>query len=91
MTARPVLRSAALLTAMVAAGLGACTPTVKIEAPDKPIEINLNVRIEQEVRVKLERDVEKVIQDDPALFGLPPAGPPKGETAKGETGKGKAS
>ncbi|NYZ12164.1 YnbE family lipoprotein [Azospirillum sp. RWY-5-1] len=52
----------------------ACAPTVKLEAPEKPIEINLNIRIEQEVRVKLERDLEKVIQDDPALFGLPTKG-----------------
>lgn len=56
----------------------ACAPTVKIEAPDKPIEINLNIRIEQEVRVKVERDLDKAIADDPALFGLPPAGPSKG-------------
>ncbi len=60
--------AAALLISAVAA---ACAPTVKIEAPDKPIEINLNVRIEQEVRVKLERDVDDAIRNDPALFGLP--------------------
>ena len=60
--------AAALLFSAAAA---ACAPTVKIEAPDKPIEINLNVRIEQEVRVKLERDVDDAIRNDPALFGLP--------------------
>lgn len=69
-------RHAALFAALIAlsgTGLTACAPTVKIEAPDKPIEINLNVRIEQEVRVKVERDLDKAIADDPALFGLPPA------------------
>ena len=70
---------AALLLPIAAA---ACTPTVKIEAPEKPIEINLNIRIEQEVRVKVERDLEKAIADDPALFGLPPAQDASG-TAKG--------
>ncbi|MBK3732405.1 YnbE-like lipoprotein [Azospirillum brasilense] len=64
--------TAALFAGLVA-GLGACTPTVKVEAPDRPIEINLNIRIEQEVRVKVERDLEKAIADDPALFGLPPS------------------
>lgn len=54
-------------------GLGGCTPTVKVEVPDKPIEINLNIRIEQEVRVKVERDLDDAIRSDPALFGLPPA------------------
>lgn len=64
----PLGLTAALL---ISAGAAACAPTVKIEAPDKPIEINLNVRIEQEVRVKLERDVDDAIRNDPALFGLP--------------------
>ena len=59
--------------------LAACAPTIKIEAPDKPIEINLNIRIEQEVRVRVERDVDSAIRNDPALFGLPPA-PVKGKT-----------
>ena len=27
--------------------VAACEPTVRVEAPDRPIEINLNVRIEQ--------------------------------------------
>ena len=60
------------------AGLAACAPTVKVEVPDKPIEINLNIRIEQEVRIRVERDLEKAIADDPALFGLPPANAAKG-------------
>ena len=53
---------------MLALGLAACTPTVKVEAPDKPIVINLNVKIEQEVRVKIDRDVEELVQENPDLF-----------------------
>ena len=41
--------------------LAACEPTVKIEAPDKPIVINLNVNITQEVRVKVDRDLDKAV------------------------------
>ena len=48
----------------------ACTPTVKVQAPDKPIEINLNVKIEQEVRIKVEKDLESAFANDPELFGL---------------------
>lgn len=55
----------AIATTVIAA---ACTPTVKIEAPDKPIEINLNVTITQEVRVRLEQDVEELISENPDLF-----------------------
>ncbi len=57
-----------LIGAVAAAGLAACTPTVKVEAPDKPIVINLNVKIEQEVRVKVDRDVDTLLQDNPNLF-----------------------
>lgn len=48
--------------------LGACSPTVRLEVPDKPIVINLNVKIEQEVRVKLEKGVEEAIQKNPKIF-----------------------
>jgi hypothetical protein len=51
--------------------LVACTPTVKIEAPDKPIEINMNVKIEQEVRIKVEKDIDAKILSNPDLFGVP--------------------
>ena len=61
-----------LLTGLVggiaATTLAGCTPTVKVEAPDKPIVINLNVKIEQEVRVKVDRDVDTLLQDNPNLF-----------------------
>jgi hypothetical protein len=51
-----------------AALLAACNPTVKVEAPDKPIVINLNVKIEQEVRIKVDKDVENLVNDNPNLF-----------------------
>ena len=54
--------------AMAALALAACTPTVKVEAPDKPIVINLNVKIEQEVRVKIDRDVEELLKSNPDIF-----------------------
>ena len=53
---------------LAAALLAACQPTVKVEAPDKPIVINLNVKIEQEVRVKVDRDVEELLKTQPDLF-----------------------
>ena len=57
-----------LLACLVAGFAAGCTPTVKVEAPDKPIVINLNVKIEQEVRVKIDRDVDTLLQDNPDLF-----------------------
>ncbi|WP_343031061.1 YnbE family lipoprotein [Roseospira navarrensis] len=52
----------------VLAAVAACQPTVKVQAPDKPIVINLNVKIEQDVRVRLEKDVEQVIEGNPDIF-----------------------
>jgi len=57
-----------LLVGAASALIAACTPTVKIEAPDKPIQINLNVKIDQEVRVKLDDSVEDLISSNPDLF-----------------------
>ncbi len=52
--------------------LGACSltacATVKVEAPDKPIEINLNVKIEQEVLIKLDQEIEDLIENNPDIF-----------------------
>ena len=42
----------------------ACNPTVKIEAPDKPIEINMNINIKHEILIKVEKQVEELLQDD---------------------------
>ncbi len=50
--------------------VAACTPTVKVEAPDKPIEINMNVKIDHEVRVRVEKDLENEISNNPELFGV---------------------
>ena len=52
---KPILLSSMLLI------IAACEPTVKLEAPDKPITINLNVNITQEVRVKVDRDLDKKV------------------------------
>ena len=48
--------------------LMACTPTVQVQAPDKPIEINLNVNIEQHIKVEIQRDVQQAIAKNPDVF-----------------------
>ena len=50
--------------ALVAAG---CIP-VQIQAPDEPIEINLNVNIRQEVIVRLERDAQELLEQNADIF-----------------------
>lgn len=59
---RPILLSG--LGALAVAG---CIP-VQIQAPDEPIEINLNVNIRQEVIVRLERDAQELLEQNGNLF-----------------------
>jgi len=60
----PVILSFALITMLITA----CTPTIKVEAPDKPIVINMNINIEHRVKVQIERDVEKSIKRNKDIF-----------------------
>jgi len=53
---------------LMAALLTGCTPRVEIAGSDKPITINMNVKIDHEVRVKVEKDLDKVISKDSELF-----------------------
>ncbi|QNN64149.1 YnbE family lipoprotein [Sphingomonas rhizophila] len=50
--------------------LGGC---ISVKTPEKPIEINLNVNIKQEVLVRLQRDVEQIINQNPDAFPTTPA------------------
>ena len=47
---------------------GACTPRVEVTAPDKPITINLNVKIDHEIRVKVDKDLDQVLSAKNGLF-----------------------
>lgn len=45
-----------------------CTPTVKVATPEEPITINLNVKIEHEIRVKVEKDLDELFTEESELF-----------------------
>ncbi|MFW0777163.1 MAG: YnbE family lipoprotein [Rickettsiales bacterium] len=53
---------------MMLSWLAACTPTVQVQAPDKPIEINLNVNIEHRVKVEIEKDVQQAMANNQDIF-----------------------
>ena len=55
-------------TVMLLLMTGALTGCIQVRAPDKPIEINLNVKIQQEVIVRLEQDAKQLIDNNPELF-----------------------
>jgi hypothetical protein len=45
-----------------------CTPTVQMKAPDEPITINLNVKLDADVRVQLAEQAREDIANNPDLF-----------------------
>ncbi len=57
-----------LATLFSAASIAVCGGCVQVQAPDKPIEINLNVNIRQEVVYSLKQDANDLIKDNPELF-----------------------
>ncbi len=55
----------------ITAALGAlagCQPTVRVEAPKEPITINLNVKLDAEVRLKLEEQAREEVEANPDIF-----------------------
>jgi hypothetical protein len=64
---KPTLERIAALTGLAAA-TATLTGCITVSPPDKPIEINLTVEIKQEVLVRLQRDVEQLINQNPQAF-----------------------
>lgn len=55
--------------AVLLGGAGALSGCVTVKAPDKPIVIELNINIKQEVVYRLAADASKTIDDNPDVFG----------------------
>lgn len=47
---------------------GGCSPTVKLEASDKPITINMNIKIDHEIRVKVDKELDTLLETKKGLF-----------------------
>ena len=54
-----------LIAPLMALALPAC---VQVQAPDKPIVINLNIQIRQEVLYRLDQASKQVIDQNPEIF-----------------------
>lgn len=65
------LFSGILLSGFALALLGvsaACSPTVQLAAPTEPIHIKLDVKIEHEIRIKVERELDELLSPESGLF-----------------------
>ncbi len=50
---------------LLAAALAACQPRVAVEAPTEPITINLNIKLDADVRLRLEEQADELIESSP--------------------------
>jgi|TARA_B110000116_G_scaffold215402_1_gene192033 hypothetical protein len=60
------LKSAGILIVIMA--IIGCTPTVQIAVPSEPITININLKIQHEILVKVDRQIDDVFSDESGLF-----------------------
>ncbi|WP_071524196.1 YnbE family lipoprotein [Providencia sneebia] len=42
---------------------------IEVATPDKPININMNVKIEHEIQIKADRQIEDLLKENSELFG----------------------
>jgi type IV pilus biogenesis protein CpaD/CtpE len=61
-----LLRTSVLLIAL--AGMSGCSPRVEVAVPSEPITINLNVKIEHEILVKVDKEIDELLSENSDLF-----------------------
>ncbi|MBU2954221.1 YnbE family lipoprotein [Marinobacter sp. F3R08] len=52
-----------LMILMLPLAMLACTPTVQMAAPKEPITVNLNVKIQHEIYVKVDKEVDDLFSE----------------------------
>jgi hypothetical protein len=50
------------------AALSGCQPRVAVEAPKEPIVINMNIKIEHEIKVQVDRELETLMANEKDIF-----------------------
>jgi hypothetical protein len=58
-----------LLTAVLGvAALSGCSPRIEVAIPNEPITINLNVKIEHEILIKVDKEIDELFDENNELF-----------------------
>ncbi len=56
------------LAGLVMMFVSGCTPIIQVAVPSEPIEINLNIKIEHEIRIEVGKDLEELFEDESDIF-----------------------
>ncbi|MBG2875707.1 YnbE family lipoprotein [Proteus alimentorum] len=67
---KPLFLKKLFLLMFLMMGISTLTGCIRLEVatPDKPININMNVKIEHEINVKIDRQVEDLLKNNSAIF-----------------------
>ncbi len=57
-----MMRKLLLLASLIL--ISACNPTIRVETPKEPIRIEAEITIKHEIRIVIEEEVEKILDDD---------------------------
>ena len=60
--------SIAILGLMATGLLSGCVPRIEVAETKEPITINMNVKIEHEIHIKADKDVEDLLKSRSDLF-----------------------
>ena len=63
-----VMKTLSVVWLAVFASLAGCSPTVQLAAPKEPIEINLNVKIQHEIRIQVDKELKDLFEEDSEIF-----------------------
>ncbi|MGH1462072.1 MAG: YnbE family lipoprotein [Neptuniibacter sp.] len=61
-----LLQTSVLLLAL--ASVSGCSPRVEVAVPSEPITINLNVKIEHEILVKVDKEIDELLSENSDIF-----------------------
>lgn len=59
------VRSGPWMLALLALGAVGCTPTVQVAPPKEPITINLNIKLDADVRLQIEEKAKEDVEQKP--------------------------
>ncbi|HFB65557.1 MAG TPA: YnbE family lipoprotein [Aeromonadales bacterium] len=55
-----------IILSLMLLSLSACNPTVRLQAPEKPIEINMNITID--IKIAVDKELDAALTEDSGLF-----------------------
>jgi len=53
---------------LLSISVASCTPTIQVAPPSEPITINLNIKIEHEIKIKVDKELDDLFETESDIF-----------------------